>query len=201
MGFDAVCLFSGGVDSTVLLAMALENGEKVLALSFDYGQRHRVELEAAKNIAKHYGVDHLVLNVDPRTFGSSCLVKDSGPLKDTVVPGRNTLFLAYAFSQAERIGAHTIYFGPNQADYDTYPDCREGFVFAFQKLIQLSSEQEKGPIICTPLLQMDKKEIVATGRQLNAPIEMTWTCYDPQPGKKPCHVCLACKARAEGLSS
>lgn len=212
----AIVLMSGGLDSTVILAAALQDNRSCLALSFDYGQRHLVELEAAKKIAAHYLVEHRIISIDPQTFkmaGSSLVSKgevgkdrtalqmQNGKIPSTYVPARNTLFIAYAIGQAEIWGAEEIHLGPNKLDKIPYPDCRPEFIQAFQQVANLATKQAAEghpPKLVTPLLFMDKREIVQWGRKLNAPLEMSFSCYDPV-GTVPCERCDACLLRAEGF--
>jgi 7-cyano-7-deazaguanine synthase len=209
----AIILFSGGIDSTVILADALSKGRDCLALSFDYGQRHRVELEQAKKIAKIYGVPHRIIHIDPQTFDQSSLVNEadvpinrtaedieSGGIPSTYVPARNTLFLSYALGQAEIFEAQEIYIGCNKDDRLPYPDCRPAFIEAFQALIATATKQSvtaKPPKLVAPLLDMTKKDIVEKGRTLKVPLEMTHSCYNPDRIGDPCYACGACIIRKE----
>lgn len=211
---DAIILLSGGVDSCVLLAEALAQGKRCLSLSFDYGQRHYQELAAAADIAEHYGVEHLVLCLDPAAFGSSSLLDatSSVPKGDelanegipsTYVPGRNTLFLAYAMGQAELRGASEIHYAAHVDDAAGYPDCRPSFVEAFQGLLNVASKQSvegQGIRLVAPFLKMTKGEIIRRGQELQSPMEMTWSCYAPQ-GDAPCGECLACTLRCKAFNS
>lgn len=208
----AIVLLSGGLDSAVVLGMALEKNRECLALSFDYGQRHRIELEHAKKLADYYKVKHKVIKIDRSVFACSALVGDLEVPKDrevdqidqlgvptTYVPGRNTLFLSYAASQAEIFGAHEIYVGPNLLDRIPYPDCRPEFYLAFQQVLNLATKQAiegHPPRLLTPLIDMDKKAIVSMGRRLGVPLESTFSCYDPAGDGAPCGRCDACKIRA-----
>ncbi len=209
----AVVLFSGGLDSTVLLAQALQDcGGDCVALSFDYGQRHIVELEAAKNIAQHYDVPHRIVKLDAEAFSASSLVDRAvavpkGPetlsegIPNTYVPARNTIFLSYALGLAEVLDADAIYFGANANDNAGYADCRPEFFKTFQALANVATKQAVegcGPKMITPLLHLDKADIVRLGRELEAPLEMSWSCYDPQ-GSDPCGRCSACQLREHGL--
>lgn len=211
----AVVLFSGGLDSTVVLASALEQGRECLALSFDYGQRHRVELEAAKKIALHYGVEHRIIRIEPEVFrtdsssltGSGAVGKNrtseemqNGTVPTTYVPARNTLFIAYAIVQAEIYQADEIYLGPNKLDQIPYPDCRPPFIQFFQSVTNVATKRAvegSPPLLITPLLDMDKRQIIEWGIQLQAPLELTFSCYDPIESS-PCGQCDACRLRAEG---
>lgn len=211
----AVVLFSGGLDSTVVLASALAQGRECLALSFDYGQRHRIELEAAKKIAHHYGVEHRIIRIEPEIFhmegsaltGNGTIGKNrtaeemqNGTVPSTYVPARNTLFIAYALVQAEIFGADEIYLGPNKLDQIPYPDCRPQFIQYFQSVANIATKRAvegAPPCLVTPLIDMDKRQIVEWGISLQAPLELTFSCYDPVE-TSPCGQCDACRLRAEG---
>jgi 7-cyano-7-deazaguanine synthase len=204
----AIILFSGGLDSTVMLAAALASNRTCYALSFDYGQRHRIELDAAKDIARYYNIEHKIITIDRSTFGNSSLVSHealpqnrslqeikTSKAPSTYVPARNTLFIAYAIGQAELIHANEIYFGPNAMDYEAYVDCRPAFVAAYQHLINGATKQAvegSPPKLIAPLIHLTKKDIVKMGRELKAPLEMTWSCYDPSANRTPCLCCDAC---------
>lgn len=210
---DTILLLSGGLDSAVLLAEAVSKGKTVLALSFDYGQRHKIELEFARKLARHYGVAHKVIIIDPQTFGQSSLVSDLEVPKrrhpeeiqkngnnSTYVPARNTLFLAYAIIQAEIHQADEILYGPNALDRHCFPDCDAGYVAAVQAMIDQAMKQtlkEKAPRVRTPLIEMDKKAIIERAGELNVPLEMTLSCYDPTPQGEHCMECDACALRYE----
>lgn len=211
----AIVLFSGGLDSTVMLSLALAEKRSCLALSFDYGQRHRIELEYAKKITLLLGVEHKIIRIDPSTFSNSSLVTDtpvplnrtlneidSSPIPSTYVPARNTLFLAYAVGQAEMRQAQEIYFGPNAQDHKNYVDCRPVFVDAYQNLIQVATLQAcsgYAPKLVAPLIHLNKREIVSLGKTLKAPIEMSWSCYNPTKELTPCNRCDACAIRQDAL--
>lgn len=213
----AIILFSGGLDSTVMLALALSQERECLALSFDYGQRHKVELEAAKLIADHYGVKHRILTIDPQTFQHSSLVssmpvptnRTPGEMQsmgtpNTYVPARNTLFLSFALSQAEIEEAQEIYFGANALDINPYPDCRPAFIEAFQALINVSTKQaieKRAPQLITPLIGWNKKEIVECGKRLKVPMHLTSSCYQPLRLHVGCGCCDACILRNEALTN
>jgi 7-cyano-7-deazaguanine synthase len=208
----AIIVFSGGVDSTVVLSMAIDRGLECHAISFDYGQRHRVELKAAAAIAKFYGINQQVIKIEtPALAGSSLISKlavpkdrsmsaiAAGGIPNTYVPGRNTLFLAYAMGFAESLNAQEIHVGYNALDRIPYPDCRIEYLNAMQEVINLATRQAvegNAPKIIAPLLHMDKKEIFQEGRRLNVPLDMTFSCYDPTPEEKPCGHCDACMLRA-----
>ena len=208
----AIVLLSGGIDSSLLLAWAVNEGRECLALSFDYNQRHRVELESAKKIATHYQVAHKIICIDPQTFDQSSLTsaipvpKDrsakeiaAGGIPTTYVPARNLLFLSYALGQAELFGANEIWFGPNALDILPYPDCRPAFVEAFQALIPVATKLAGKTKLLAPLVEMNKKEIVKKALALHVPISMTHSCYDPKANGSPCLRCDACVLREEAL--
>jgi 7-cyano-7-deazaguanine synthase len=208
----AIVLLSGGIDSTVILALALNRGLECHALSFDYDQRHKRELESAKQIAEFYKVPQKIIKVDSTAFRISSLSAkmdlpthrdlkqiESQGIPNTYVPARNTLFLAFALSHAELIDAREIHFGPNRMDYACYPDCRPTYVKAYQNLINLSTKQAiegAPPQLITPLIELDKAEIIQEGIALNAPLELTWSCYSPKENE-PCHSCDACMIKQD----
>jgi 7-cyano-7-deazaguanine synthase len=207
----AVALLSGGLDSMVAAAMAREAGFSILALTVDYGQRHRIELEAARRIAAEIGaVRHVVLPLDLRSFGGSALTADiavpKGGLTDevpvTYVPARNTIFLSLALGWAEAAGAADIYIGVNALDYSGYPDCRPDFVAAFERLAALATRvgDEGGHFrIATPLLRMTKADIVREAERLGLDAGLSWSCYDPAPEGRHCGLCDSCRLRARGF--
>lgn len=212
----AVCLLSGGLDSTVCLAYARREGFLCHALSFDYGQRHGVELEAARKVAKALGAeDHRVAKIDLRTFGHSALTDDIAVPKGrdetamgreipvTYVPARNTIFLSFAMAWAEVLEASDIFIGVNALDYSGYPDCRPEFIAAFERMSNLATkagvEGRTRLRIRTPLIQLSKAEIVRLGRELNAPFELTHSCYDPDANGRACGACDSCVLRAKGF--
>lgn len=211
----ALVLLSGGMDSAVVLALALEKKRKCYALSFDYGQRHLIELEFSKKITAHYGIEQKIIKIDPNTFAHSALVeplevpKDrnitqiaSSGIPNTYVPARNTLFLAYAAGQAEMLDAKEIYAGPNLLDRNPYPDCRPEFYNAYQNVLNLATKQAvegTPPILLTPLIDMDKNTIVQEGKKLHVPFHLTFSCYDPSMST-PCGRCDACVIRLKALS-
>jgi 7-cyano-7-deazaguanine synthase len=213
----AVVLLSGGLDSTTVLAIALRQGYSVYALSFDYGQTHKSELEAAARIAKTAGVErHVVLKIDLRAFGGSALTDDIEIPKDrsveamgegipvTYVPARNTVFLSLALAWAEAAGAGNIFLGVNALDYSGYPDCRPEYIEAFQNLANLATKAgtEDGVKfkIHTPLIAMTKKEIIETGLSLGVDYAVTSTCYDPSLTGAACGHCDACVLRLKGFA-
>ncbi|MEA3066408.1 MAG: 7-cyano-7-deazaguanine synthase, partial [Sphingomonadales bacterium] len=207
----AVALVSGGLDSMVAAALARESGFALLALTVDYGQRHRIELAAAARIAAALGAErHVVLPLDLRPFGGSALTADidvpkSGLGKDvpvTYVPARNTIFLALALGWAEAAGASDIYIGVNALDYSGYPDCRPDFVAAFERLAALATKagaEGRAFRIAAPLLHMTKADIVREADRLGLDAALSWSCYDPAPGGRHCGLCDSCRLRARGF--
>jgi 7-cyano-7-deazaguanine synthase len=212
----AICLLSGGLDSATCLASARRDGFDCYALSFDYGQRHRIELESARKIAAALGAsDHRVAKIDLRVFGHSALTDDIAVPKGrdeaamnrdipiTYVPARNTIFLAFALAWAEVLEANDIYIGVNALDYSGYPDCRPEFIHAFEHMSDLATkagvEGRTRISIRTPLIQLSKADIVRLARQLGVPFELTLSCYDPDTAGRPCGACDACLLRAKGF--
>lgn len=211
----AVALVSGGLDSMVSAALARESGKRLLALSFDYNQRHRVELAAARRIADVLGAErHIVLPMDLSAFGGSALTADIAVPKDgagtaddggipvTYVPARNTIFLSLALGWAEAAGARDIYIGVNALDYSGYPDCRPEFIAAFEGLAELATKAgiEGDPFrIQAPLQHMTKADIVREGTRLGLDLGLSWSCYDPAPGSLHCGECDSCRLRARGF--
>lgn len=206
----AVVLLSGGLDSSTTLAMALRDGYTCTALSFRYGQRHTVELERAAQIARHFGAEHRVIDINIGSFGGSALTDDrvevpthgteDGVIPPTYVPGRNTVFIAVGLSLAEAIAAERIYLGINAVDYSGYPDCRPEYLAAFQTLADLATKaglEGHGAKLTAPLVSMTKTDIVNTALELGVPIELTWSCY--QGGAEPCGVCDSCRIRDRAL--
>jgi 7-cyano-7-deazaguanine synthase len=211
----AVVLLSGGMDSTTTAAIARVEGYDVHAISFRYGQRHVVELEAARRVAAALGVTrHIVLDIDLRAFGGSALTGDVEVPKDTplerigqgipptYVPARNTIFLALALGWAEVLGARDIFLGANALDYSGYPDCRPEFLQAFERMANLGTRagvEGAGIRIHTPLIALSKREIVLRGLALGVDYAMTSTCYDPAPDATACGRCEACLLRLKGF--
>jgi 7-cyano-7-deazaguanine synthase len=212
----AVCLLSGGLDSATCLAYARREGLACYALSFDYGQRHFVELECARRIAAALGAaDHRVAKIDLRIFGHSALTDDIAVPKGrgeaemnreipvTYVPARNTIFLSFALAWAEVLGASDIFIGVNALDYSGYPDCRPEFIEAFERMGNLATksgvEGTTRISIRTPLMQLSKADIVRLGRELKVPFELTHSCYDPDAAGHPCGECDSCLLRARGF--
>ncbi len=213
----AVCLLSGGLDSTTCLAYAIREGFACYALSFDYGQRHRFELQAAQRVAARLGaIDHRILSLDLRAFGGSSLTSDEAVPKDratadmshgipsTYVPARNTIFLSLALAWAEVLGAQDIFIGVNALDYSGYPDCRPEFIDAFAKMANLATragvEGASKLNIHTPLLRLSKGEITKLAAELNIDFSITHTCYDPDPQGRACGRCDACQLRLKGFA-
>jgi len=201
----AVILLSGGLDSTTTLYFAKNYGFKCYALIFDYGQRHRREIRSAVAVAKHAKVPYQVIKIRLPWKGSSLLdKKDRIPsnrhigksIPTTYVPGRNTIFLSFAISYAEAIGAEAVFIGANAIDYSGYPDCRPQYYKVFQKVIQKGTKA-KGIKIVTPLINMKKSQIIRLGLKLGAPLYLTWSCY--RGGKYPCGVCDSCRIREKGF--
>ena len=208
----AVVLLSGGLDSTVTLAKAINDGHKVTALSFRYGQRHERELDSAKSICRHYGIDHIIMDIDLTSFRSSLTrrkmkipERDAGSIgtdiPDTYVPARNILFLSAAAGLCESVDADTIYIGANSVDYSGYPDCRPEFFLKFSEMLNVGTKAgtEGHPLkIETPILSMSKEDIVRLGIELKAPLELTWSCYAGRA--KACGRCDSCRLRLKGFS-
>jgi 7-cyano-7-deazaguanine synthase len=209
----AVCLLSGGLDSATCGAVARREGFEVYALSFDYGQRHRIELQAAARVARALGVAaHRTAAIDLRAFGHSALTDDiavphnqlsSIGIPITYVPARNTIFLSFALAWAEVLESNDIFIGVNALDYSGYPDCRPEFIEAFERMANLATkagvEGRTRIRIHTPLLRLTKADIVRLGSELNLPFELTHSCYDPSPEGRPCHECDSCLLRAKGF--
>jgi 7-cyano-7-deazaguanine synthase len=213
----AVVLLSGGLDSTTVLAIAIREGYSVYALSFDYGQTHKSELEAATLIAKRSGVErHVILKIDLRAFGGSALTDDIEIPKSrsieamgegipaTYVPARNTVFLSLALAWAEAVGAGNIFIGVNALDYSGYPDCRPEYIEAFQNVANLATKAgTEGGVrfkIHTPLIEMTKRQIIEAGVALGVDYSVTSTCYDPSPNGEACGLCDACLLRLKGFA-
>jgi 7-cyano-7-deazaguanine synthase len=207
----AVVLLSGGLDSMVCAALARESGFAVTALTVDYGQRHRVELDAARTIASGLADRHIVLPLDLRAFGGSALTSDIAVPKEgvgegipvTYVPARNTIFLSLALGLAEASGARDIYIGVNALDYSGYPDCRPEFIAGFQKLADLATKagvEGEAFTIHAPLLNMSKSEIAQQAARLGLDAALSHSCYDPLPDGRHCGRCDACRLRARGFA-
>ena len=207
----AVVLLSGGLDSMVCAALAREAGYEVLALTVDYHQRHRVELEAAKRIAAELADRHIILPLDLSAFGGSALTSDIEVPKDgvasegipvTYVPARNTVFLSLALAWAEAAGAHDLFVGVNALDYSGYPDCRPAFIEAFEALANKATRagvEGEGFTIHAPLQHMTKADIAREAARLGLDPAMSHSCYDPAPDGGACGLCDACRLRAKGF--
>lgn len=205
----AVVSLSGGIDSSTCLAWAIEKGYECYAISFDYGQRHKKELNFAKKIAKFYKVEHMIIKLSFPWLKVSSLVDKkkklpdqdyneilSGNIPSTYVPLRNMVFTSIAASYAEAIDGDIIVLGPNVIDYSGYPDCRPEFYNYLNKAIEYGSGKKSIKII-TPIIKLSKKEIIELAVKLNVPLELTWSCY--YGGRKPCGRCDSCKLRAKGF--
>ena len=212
VGAPAVVLLSGGLDSATVLALAREQGFVCHCLSFDYGQRHRVELEAADNVAKALGAaSHRTLKLDLAQFGGSALTDASIAVPTdgvqpgipvTYVPARNTVMLSLALAWAEVLGARDIFVGVNAVDYSGYPDCRPGYIAAFERMANLATKAgvEGGHLrIHAPLIDLSKAEIIAAGTRLEVPYAMTVSCYQADADGRACGVCDSCRLRHEGF--
>ena len=212
----AVCLLSGGLDSATSLAVARREGFACYTLAFDYGQRHRVELQAAARVARSLGaVEHKVVPIDLRQFGHSALTADiavpkgraeaemSREIPITYVPARNTVFLSIALAWAEVLKSSDIFIGVNALDYSGYPDCRPAYIEAFEKMANLATkagvEGETEVRIHTPLIALTKAGIIALGRDLGVDYSLTHSCYDPDDTGWPCGACDSCLLRAKGF--
>ena len=213
----AVVLLSGGLDSTTTLAIAKNQGFEVYALSFDYGQRHRAELEQAKIIAKKLeSVDHQIMTIDLRQFGGSALTDSidvptnrneeemSLEIPITYVPARNTIFLSFCLAYAEVKKAGNIFLGVNAVDYSGYPDCRPEFITAFETMANLATkvgvEGKEKLKVHTPLIQLTKADIIRRGIQLGVDYSLTLSCYNPGEGGTACGICDSCILRLKGFS-
>jgi 7-cyano-7-deazaguanine synthase len=209
----AVVLVSGGLDSATVLAVARDAGHDCYALSFDYGQRHRVELTAARRVAEDLGAaGHRVVKLDIGWMGGSALTDANLAVPDapsagipiTYVPARNTIFLSIALGWAEVLGARDIYIGANALDYSGYPDCRPEYIAAFQHMANLATRagiEGEGFRIQAPLVSLRKAEIIALGARLGVDYALTLSCYDPDAEGRACGVCDSCRLRAEGFAA
>ena len=215
MGARAVLLLSGGVDSTTLLAVARRDGFDVHAMTFRYGQRHEIEIDSARKVAKAAGVsDHVVADIDLRTFGGSALTSDDidvprdrdvreGGVPVTYVPARNTIFLAFALAWAEVLGAADIFIGVNALDYSGYPDCRPEYIEAFERMANLATRAgTEGRLLLrvrAPLINLSKAQIIQLGTSLGVDYAITQSCYDPDAEGRACGHCDACQLRLRGF--
>jgi 7-cyano-7-deazaguanine synthase len=214
---QAVALASGGLDSSTAIAIARKQGFEIYALSFDYGQRHRCELDAARRVTESLGVArHLIMAIDLRLFGGSALTADGikvpknrdpgripGKIPDTYVPARNTIFLSLALGWCEALDIRDIFIGVNAVDYSGYPDCRPEFLEAFEALANLGTkagvEGSAGFKIHAPLLHMTKAQIIRSGMDAGVDFSLTHSCYDPSPEGLACGACDSCILRRRGF--
>jgi len=215
---NAIVLVSGGLDSATCCAIARQEGFELFALSFSYGQRHGVELEAAQRVARFFSVkDHLVVSIDAPVFGASSLTSDTavpknraiggegaeGSIPNTYVPARNTIFLAYALAYAETIASQDIFIGVNALDYSGYPDCRPKYLTAFAAMANLATKagvEGKRMTIHAPLVALTKAQIVTKGTELGVDYGITHSCYDPSPEGLACGSCDSCVLRRKGFA-
>ena len=214
-GKKAVVLLSGGVDSFTAAAIARSEGYELHALSFRYGQRHEREIEAASKVSRFLGAAHRVMAFDLRAIGGSALTdaievpkgrsasQIANGIPVTYVPARNTIFLSFALALAETIESADIFFGANQLDYSGYPDCREEYIRAFEKVANLATKAgAEGKLnfrIRTPLIRLTKAEIIKRGLELGLDYALTWSCYDPTPEGMACALCDSCQLRLRGF--
>ena len=208
----AVVLLSGGLDSTTVAAIARAQSWRILALTIDYNQRHRIELDHAARVAEALGAErHIVLPLDLTGFGGSALTADIDVPKGgvepgipvTYVPARNTIFLSVALGWAEAAGARDLFIGVNALDFSGYPDCRPEFIAAFEAMANTATKagvEGEGFKVHTPLMTLDKAGIIAAAQAVNAPLDLTWSCYDPTPAGTPCGLCDSCRLRAKGFA-
>ncbi len=215
----AVILLSGGLDSATCLALAYAEGHDCYGLTLQYGQRHALEIDCARRLARAYQVvEHRVLSFDLAGWGGSSLtgsgaiphhpdLEPAGPndeqIPSTYVPARNTILLSLALAWAEVLAARAVFAGISAVDYSGYPDCRPEFVAAFQRLADVATKaglSGRGPLIRAPLINKSKAETIRWGRSLGLDYGLTWSCYDPQPGPRPCGQCDSCRLRARGFA-
>jgi 7-cyano-7-deazaguanine synthase len=212
-GAVALVLLSGGLDSMVVAGLAREAGYRLFALTIDYNQRHRIELEAAARVASALGAErHVVLPVDLSAFGGSALTDNAiavpkdgvdGSIPPTYVPARNMIFLSLALGWAEASGARDLFIGVNALDYSGYPDCRPEFIAAFEAAATAATKAgvEGQPFrIHTPLIAMSKADIAAEAARLGLDVALSWSCYDPTSEGRPCGLCDSCRLRAKGFA-
>lgn len=214
----AVVLLSGGLDSTTLLAYVVDGGYDAHAMTFRYGQRHAAEVDAARRVARRFGVrDHVIVDIDLRMFGGSALTSGIAVPKDrsademshgipiTYVPARNTIFLSFALAYSEVLGASDIFVGVNAVDYSGYPDCRPEYIAAFERMANLATRgavEGTTPVcIRAPLVDLTKREIIELGLRLGVDYAMTSSCYDPLPNGLACGRCDACRLRDEAFGA
>jgi 7-cyano-7-deazaguanine synthase len=209
----AIILLSGGLDSTTVLAIAKSKNYQCFCLSFDYNQRHKSELESARNIASLMQVEHKQVNIDLRSIGGSSLTDsdinvpdyqagDEHKISVNYVPARNITFMSIALGWAETIGAYDIFIGANKADYESYPDCRDQFIRSFEQMANVSTKsgvEGKKFKIHAPLLNMTKDEIIATGIKLNVDYSKTVSCYNADKNGLSCGSCVSCTLRKQGF--
>jgi 7-cyano-7-deazaguanine synthase len=209
----AIVLLSGGLDSMVAAGLARAAGYRLFALTIDYNQRHRVELEAAAHIAGVLGAErHVVMPLDLSKFGGSALTDShiavpktgvEAGIPITYVPARNTIFLSLALGWAEAVGARDLFIGVNALDYSGYPDCRPGFIAAFESMAAQATKagvEGQGFTVHAPLIAMSKADIAREAARLGLDAGMSWSCYDPTPAGKPCGACDSCRLRAKGFA-
>jgi 7-cyano-7-deazaguanine synthase len=209
----AIILLSGGLDSATTAAIAKSEGFQPLALSFRYGQRHAIEIESAKRVAKSLGIaKHVVIDIDLRVFGGSALTaeiavpknSESSGIPITYVPARNTIFLSYALAFAEVERANDIFIGVNAVDYSGYPDCRPEFIRAFEQMANLSTKaavEGNRLTVHAPLISLTKAEIIRKGASLGIDFSLTTSCYDPAPDGRACGTCDSCRIRKAGFAA
>lgn len=208
----AVVLVSGGLDSTTVLAMANSQGYDCYTMSFDYGQRHRIELEAAEDLSRRLGaIEHKTIKLDLRAIGGSALTDEAIDVPEeetqgipiTYVPARNTVFLSIALGWAEVIGANKIFIGVNAVDYSGYPDCRPEYIKAFETMANLATKagvEGQGLTIEAPLLKLSKAEIIQAGTKLGVDYSLTISCYQVSDQKLACGLCDSCRLRKQGFA-
>lgn len=213
----AVVLLSGGLDSATALAIARDEGYCPYALSFRYGQRHQIELGAARKVVAAMGVaDHVIIDIDLRAFGGSALTADiavphhqdvaelEGGIPITYVPARNTIFLSFALAWAETLGASDIFMGVNALDYSGYPDCRPEYIASYETMANLATkagvEGQQHLHIHTPLIHLTKAQIIERGLALGIDYGLTHSCYDPDGNGRPCGTCDSCLLRQKGFA-
>lgn len=213
----AVVLLSGGLDSATCCAIAKREGFSLYAMSFAYGQRHKIELDAAKRLSEFFKVnDHTIVTIDLRSFGGSSLTSDAAVPKNrtdedltsaipsTYVPARNTIFLSFALGWAEVLQCHDVFIGVNAVDYSGYPDCRPEYIAAYQKMASFATKEgvEGNPVtIHTPLISLTKSEIIREGVSCGVDYGLTHSCYDPSPEGLACGACDSCIIRKRGFET